>query len=36
LFVPIAVGTGSVSFGGIFDGNGYSISNLYLDSEKFG
>ena len=34
LFVPIAVGTGSVCFGGIFDGNGYSISNLYLDSEK--
>jgi hypothetical protein len=36
LFVPIAVGTGAVSFGGIFDGNGFAISNLYLDSEKFG
>ena len=36
LFVPIAVGTGAVSFGGIFDGNGYTISNLYLDSEKLG
>lgn len=36
LFVPIAVGSGSIVFGGIFDGNGHSISNLYLNSDELG
>lgn len=36
LFVPIAVGSGSTVFGGIFDGNGHSISNLYLNSDELG
>ena len=36
LFVPIAAGMGNTLFGGIFDGNGYTISNLYIDAAKIG
>ena len=31
LFTPIAPGLGDTKYNGIFDGNGYSISNLYID-----
>ena len=31
LFKPIAAGMGDTKFAGIFDGNGYAISNLYID-----
>ena len=36
LFMPIAAGTGGTAFGGVFDGNGYSISNLFIDATKLG
>jgi len=36
LFVPIAAGIGATSFAGVFDGNGHTISNLYIDAEKIG
>ena len=36
LFVPIAAGKGETQFGGIFDGNGHSISDLYIDAAKIG
>ena len=36
LFVPIAAGKGETLFGGIFDGNGHSISDLYIDAAKIG
>lgn len=36
LFVPIAAGSDSTRFGGIFDGNGFTISNLYFNSEELG
>ena len=36
LFMPIAAGIGGTSFGGVFDGNGYSISNLFIDATKLG
>ena len=36
LFVPIAVGSDARRFTGIFDGNGKTISNLYLNSEELG
>ncbi len=36
LFVPIAAGKGETQFGGIFDGNGYAISDLYIDAAKIG
>ena len=36
LFVPIAAGKGDTQFGGIFDGNGFSISDLYIDAAKIG
>ncbi|MBP5350737.1 MAG: hypothetical protein J6Y56_02115, partial [Fibrobacterales bacterium] len=31
LFTPIAPGLGDTKFNGIFDGDGHSISNLYID-----
>lgn len=36
LFVPIAAGSGDITYGGTFDGNGYTISNLYLNSDELG
>jgi hypothetical protein len=36
LFVPIAAGKGETQFGGIFDGNGHSISDMYIDAAKIG
>ena len=36
LFVPIAAGKGDTQFSGIFDGNGYTISDLYIDAAKIG
>ena len=36
LFMPIAAGSGAIMFGGIFDGNNQTISNLYLNSEELG
>jgi len=36
LFMPIAAGSGATMYGGIFDGNGFTISNLYLSSEELG
>ena len=36
LFVPIAAGSGDTEFGGTFDGNGFTISNLYINSEELG
>ena len=36
LFVPIAAGSAEVTFGGIFDGNGFAISNLYMNSDELG
>jgi len=36
LFMPIAAGTGGTAFGGVFDGNGHSISNLFIDATKLG
>ena len=36
LFVPIAAGSGDIAYGGTFDGNGYTISNLYLNSDELG
>ena len=36
LFVPIAAGKGDTQFGGIFDGDGYTISDLYIDAAKIG
>lgn len=34
LFVPIAAGAGATEFAGIFDGNGYTISNLYINGTE--
>ena len=34
LFMPIAAGKGDASFAGTFDGNGFTISNLYIDAGK--
>ena len=34
LFMPIAAGKGDASFSGTFDGNGFTISNLYIDAGK--
>jgi len=34
LFLPIAAGKGDASFSGIFDGAGFTISNLYIDAAK--
>lgn len=31
LFIPIAAGTGTPAFAGVFDGQGFTISNLYID-----
>lgn len=36
LFMPIASGSGAIKFGGIFDGNNQTISNLYLNSDELG
>ena len=36
LFMPIAAGIGGTAFAGVFDGNGYSISNLFIDATKLG
>lgn len=36
LFMPIAAGKGDTQFGGVFDGNGFTISNLYIDAAKIG
>ena len=36
LFVPIAAGSSEITFGGIFDGNGFTISNLYMNSDELG
>lgn len=36
LFMPIAAGSGDITFGGVFDGNGFTISNLYINSEELG
>lgn len=36
LFLPIAAGSNEAGFGGIFDGNGFTVSNLYLHSEELG
>lgn len=36
LFVPIAAGKGDTQFGGVFDGNGFTISELYIDAAKIG
>ena len=36
LFVPIAAGKGDTQFGGIFDGDGFTISDLYIDAAKIG
>ena len=36
LFVPIAAGSGKTGFKGTFDGNGFTISNLYINSEELG
>ena len=36
LFMPIASGSGAIMFGGVFDGNNQTISNLYLNSEELG
>ena len=36
LFVPIAAGKGDTQFGGVFDGDGFTISNLYIDAGKIG
>ena len=36
LFVPIAAGKGDTQFGGVFDGDGFTISNLYIDATKIG
>lgn len=33
LWIPIAAGTGTPKFAGIFDGNGHTISNYYMDSD---
>ena len=34
LFMPIAAGMGRTQYAGIFDGNGFTISNLYIDAAK--
>ena len=31
LFIPIAAGTGTPAYAGTFDGQGFTISNLYID-----
>lgn len=36
LFMPIAAGKGDTQFGGVFDGDGFTISNLYIDAAKIG
>ena len=34
LFIPISAGKGTPSFGGIFDGRGFSIKNLFIDASE--
>ena len=34
LFIPIAAGKGTPSYGGIFDGQGYTIKNLFIDASE--
>ena len=34
LWIPIAAGTGTPRYAGIFDGNGHTISNYYIDSDE--
>ena len=34
LFIPISAGKGTPSFGGIFDGQGFSIKNLFIDASE--
>ena len=34
LFIPISAGKGTPSFGGIFDGQGFTIKNLFIDASE--
>ena len=34
LFIPIAAGKGTPSYGGTFDGQGYTIKNLFIDASE--
>ena len=34
LFIPIAAGKGTPSYGGVFDGQGYTIKNLFIDASE--
>ena len=34
LFIPISAGKGTPSYGGIFDGQGYTIKNLYIKGSE--
>ena len=34
LFIPISAGKGTPSFGGIFNGQGFSIKNLFIDASE--
>lgn len=36
LWIPISAGTGYNKFGGVFDGNGHTISNYYISSDTLG
>jgi hypothetical protein len=36
MWIPIAAGTGSPRFNGVFDGGGHTISNYYIDSDSLG
>lgn len=34
LFIPISAGKGTPSYGGIFDGQGFTIKNLFIDASE--
>ena len=34
LFIPISAGKGTPSFGGVFDGNGFAVKNLFIDASE--
>lgn len=36
MWIPIAAGTGSPRFNGVFDGGGHTVSNYYIDSDSLG